>query len=138
MLFKQFLRWVQLRRHLTIVPDIYFIFVYTNLNRVAGTIILVNHRIQQYLTECILRKHKLLNPLNPIIINQCFQIFGINQINSFINLFNQRAMYLVLIFQIWIRVTKITNLDIRTCNPFLRIFIKRQHCGSYQIIFFIK
>ena len=118
---------------------IYFILVYADLNWVTGAIIFVNHRIHQYPAERFLRKHKLLNPLNPIIINQGFQIFRINQVNCLIDLFNQGAMHFILIFQIRIGIAKITK-QVDCLSPqmrcsrmpwtgVIRSWMPRSHCG---------
>ena len=137
MLHKQLVSRIQIWRHLSIIPNIYLVLVNANLNWIATAVILMNNGIQQNLTECVLVEHKLLNSLDTLIINQCLHIFRVYQIYSLIYLLYQRPVHLILIHQIRIRFSKITDFDIRTCYPLLWILIKRKHCCSYQISIFI-
>ena len=137
MFHKQLVSRIQIWRHLTIVPNIYLILINTNLDWIAATVILMNNCIQQNLTECVLMKHKLLNSLDTLIINQCLHIFRVYQIYCLIYLLYQRTVHLILVHQIRIWFSKISDFDIRTCYPLLWIFIKRKHCCSYQISIFI-
>ena len=137
MFHKQLVSRIQIWRHPTIVPNIYLILINTNLDWIIATVILMNNGIQQNLTEFVLVEHKLLNSLDTLIINQCLHIFRVYQIYSLIYLLYQRPVHLILIHQIRIRFSKITDFDIRTCYPLLWNLIKRKHCCSYQISIFI-
>ena len=133
MLGKQAFHCAQVLRHQPIIPDIHMIFINTDLDGIAGGIVLVDNGVEQNLTESVPGKHEDFHPLDAVIGDPGFHIFGINQVNHAVNLLDQWAMDFILILQIGIGIAKEADLDVCTGDPTLRVTIESQHGSTGQI-----
>ena len=112
------------------VCNIQLVVVNTDLNRNAARIILVDERIEDQFAQGLLRERKLLNPLLAILIpDLSLEILEVDQFKRLLCLLQQRAMYIIVINEIGIILTKLTDLHIRARNPFLRLLCKKQCCS---------
>ena len=89
---KKAFRGAEVSGHLAVVPNVHMIFVYADLDGIAGGIILVNHRVQQDFSESFAGEHENFDPLDAVIGDPGFHVFGINQVDGSVDLLNQRAV----------------------------------------------
>ena len=82
--------------------------------------------VQKRLTQCGVGHKIPLDPLHPLIGDFCLHVFQVNDLDDPVDLIQQRAVDLVLIHQVGIRLKK-ADLRISAQQPLFGIVGKQQH-----------
>jgi len=84
----------------------------------------MNNSIQYSLTQSSIGHRIFIYPLNTLVANPAFEVFGVYDIHHTIGDADKRTVYFVLIPQVHI-VIKVADFHIRTIAPLIRILMEK-------------
>jgi hypothetical protein len=115
------------------IPEDNSVFIHADLKGNAAAVILMDHGIEQRLTQRGFWEEKSLAPLEPLVADVGLEILRVQEIESLLNLLEETSVHLVLIAEVIIRREE-ADLDPGPAHIPLGAVRKKQAGGAFEAV----